>query len=317
MRRRPGRERVQRGERLVRARAVRRVHAGRAAAADRRRPARRRRLPVRHGRAAHAVRAVPAGALRVRRPGVPARHPARQRCRSRRCCPTRSGRTTCPSVPGCSRDQCSRVRGGRRDPGQAGRRAPDRRADRLGGRRLHPRRRRRRADVRARHGHPAQRHGRRGDRALDGGDDRLRRAAGVRRTSGVRWSTSTPPVGSATRSPCRWRRWSPRAGRRCRSCPGAGSGTPAARWTSWSRSRAGAPSCPLDEIAAQLARRRRGDLRDHPDAGPGRPQALRAARRHRHRRVDPADRQLDHEQEDRGGHGRPGAGREGRAPARS
>ena len=37
---------------------------------------------------------------------------------------------------------------------------------------------------------------------------------------------------------------------------------------------------------------------------PGRPQALRAARRHRHRRVDPADRQLDHEQEDRRGHRR-------------
>ena len=56
----------------------------------------------------------------------------------------------------------------------------------------------------------------------------------------------------------------------------------------------------------------RGDLRDHPDPGAGRPQALRAARRHRHRRVHPADRQLDHEQEDRRGHRRAGAGREGR-----
>ena len=58
----------------------------------------------------------------------------------------------------------------------------------------------------------------------------------------------------------------------------------------------------LEEIAAQLAAVGAVDLRDHADAGPRRPQALRAARRHRHRRVDPADRQLDHEQEDRGGH---------------
>ena len=35
--------------------------------------------------------------------------------------------------------------------------------------------------------------------------------------------------------------WSPRAGWRCRSCRGAGSGTPAAPWTSWSPSPAGAP----------------------------------------------------------------------------
>ena len=42
----------------------------------------------------------------------------------------------------------------------------------------------------------------------------------------------------------------------------------------------------LDEIAAQLARGRCGDLCDDPDARPGGPQALRAARRHRHRRVD-------------------------------
>ncbi len=49
-------------------------------------------------------------------------------------------------------------------------------------------------------------------------------------------------------------------------------------------------------------RRRRGHLRDDADPRPGRPQAVRAARRHRHRRVDPADRQLDHEQEDRRGH---------------
>ena len=47
-------------------------------------------------------------------------------------------------------------------------------------------------------------------------------------------------------------------------------------------------------------------------AGAGRQEALRAARRHRHRRGDPADRQLDHEQEDRRGHRRAGARRQGR-----
>ena len=132
----------------------------------------------------------------------------------------------------------------RRDRRQARRRPADRRADRLGDRRLHPRRGRRRADVGAGHGDPAERDGRGRDQPLDPGDDRLRRACSRSATSGVRWSTSTPPAGSATRSPCRSPRSSPRAGRRCRSCPGAGSGTPAARWTSWSRSPAGAPRSP-------------------------------------------------------------------------
>ncbi len=45
---------------------------------------------------------------------------------------------------------------------------------------------------------------------------------------------------------------------------------------------------------------------------PGRPEAVRAARRDRNGRVDPAHRQLDHVQEDRGGHRRPGARRQDR-----
>ena len=51
----------------------------------------------------------------------------------------------------------------------------------------------------------------------------------------------------------------------------------------------------------------------------GRSQALRAARRHRHRRVDPADRVVDHVEEDRGGNRRARARREvreRRVPAR-
>ena len=62
---------------------------------------------------------------------------------------------------------------------------------------------------------------------------------------------------------------------------------------------------------------RRGDLRRLGRSGAGRPQAVRAAGRHRHRRVDPDDRRVDHEQEDRRGHRRAGAGRQGRLAARS
>ena len=149
----------------------------------------------------------------------------------------------------------------RRHPHQAGRRRADRRADRLGDRRLHPRRGRRRADGGAGHGDPAQRHDRRRARPLDGRDDRLRRAAGPVRGRAGRPPTSTRPAASATRSRCRWRRWWRRAAPRCRSCPAAGSATPAARWTSWSRSRAGAPRCRNAEFLRPARRRRRGGLR--------------------------------------------------------
>ena len=57
---------------------------------------------------------------------------------------------------------------------------------------------------------------------------------------------------------------------------------------------------------------RRSDLRGGGGPGAGRPEAVRAARRDRYRRVDPADRQLHHEQEDRRGHRQPGPRREGR-----
>ena len=65
-----------------------------------------------------------------------------------------------------------------------------------------------------------------------------------------------------------------------------------------------------DVRAARVARR--GDLRGRRRARPGRQEALRAARRHRHRRGDPADRLLDHVEEDRRGHRRAGARRQGR-----
>ena len=59
-------------------------------------------------------------------------------------------------------------------------------------------------------------------------------------------------------------------------------------------------------------RGRRGDLRGVGRSGAGRPQAVRAAGRHRHGRVHPDDRRVDHEQEDRRGHRSAGAGRQGR-----
>ena len=169
---------------------------GRLVALVLRRPARRR---------ADAVRPVPAAAVRARRPGAAAGDRDRACARWPRCCRTRSGRTTCERRR--TRERRA-VRAGRRHHRQARPARADRRADRLGGRRLHPRRGRRRADVGAGHGDPAQRHDRARDRPLDRGDDRLRRADGLLRRWAARPPTSTPPAASATRSRCRWRRWS-------------------------------------------------------------------------------------------------------------
>ena len=58
--------------------------------------------------------------------------------------------------------------------------------------------------------------------------------------------------------------------------------------------------------------RRRGHLRGRRRARARRQEALRPARRDRHRRGDPADRLVDHVQEDRRGHRRAGARRQGR-----
>ena len=72
-----------------------------------------------------------------------------------------------------------------------------------------------------------------------------------------------------------------------------------------------------DEMMRPARGRRCGDLRGRRRPGAGRQEALRAARRHRHGRGDPADRQLDHEQEDRRGHRRARPRRQGRLRARS
>ncbi len=69
---------------------------------------------------------------------------------------------------------------------------------------------------------------------------------------------------------------------------------------------------PPDEMISVLGGGRLCHLRGGPGPSPGRPQALRAARRHRDGRVDPADREFHHVQEDRRGHRGARPGREGR-----
>ena len=173
---------------------------------------------------------------------------------------------------------------------------------------------------------------------LDGGDDRLRRAAGPlgRLAAAPRW-TSTPPAASATR--CRWcsRRWWRAAARSCRMLSGRGLGHTGGTLDKLESIPGWRASLSNEELTAALrsvgaviaaagsglapADRRLYALRDVTGNG----------------RVDPADRQLDHVQEDRGGnqrararrqdrvrrlHGRPGAGarprpHHGRASARS
>ena len=235
------------------------------------------------GAAAHAVRALPPAAVGARRPRLPGRRrrhaapDARAAARRLRRAATIEGRT--------SRD--GSLRRGRRHPRQARRRprSPttqiDWVIDAYTARRRSPTSRCRRSPwpiFFRRHGPPAS------SPRWTGGDDRHRRAARLLRRSAGRRSTSTPPAASATRSRCRCARWWPPAARPCRSCPAAGSATPAARSTSWSRSRAGGPTLSPDEMLGAAARRRRRHLRRRRRPGPGRPQAVRAARRHRHGR---------------------------------
>ena len=258
--RRPGGARLQRRERLLRPDAVRRVRAGVATGGHRRRPAGRGRLRRRRRAAAHALRPVPAAAVGARRRGDAAGDGVAGIVPLARCCPTRSAPTTWRA----------------RRPGRHERRAFDAidviRAKRDGVA-LTAEQIRWVIDAYTAGGVPDEqmaallmavvlpRHGRRRARRLDAGDDRLRRAHGPVRGSAGRPPTSTPPAGWATRSRCRWRRWSRPAASPSRSCPAAGWATPAARSTSSSRSPAGGPTCNERDASRQLARRRRRDLR--------------------------------------------------------
>ena len=128
--------------------------------------------------------------------------------------------------------------------------------------------------------------------------------------------TSTRPAEWATRSPCRWRRSSPACGVAVPQLSGRGLG-PHRRHPRQARvdpRLAGRPDNEqmmrqLEDVGAVICAAGRARAR--------RQEALRAARRHRHRRGDPAHRELDHEQEDRRGHRRAGARRQGRLAARS
>ena len=102
--------------------------------------------------------------------------------------------------------------------------------------------------------------------------------------------TSTRRAGWATRSRCRWpRSWRPAASP-YPSSPGGGWATPAARSTSSSRSRAGRRRCPTRRCSSQLEDVGAVICAAGTGLAPGRQEALRAARRDRHRRGDPADR---------------------------
>ncbi len=181
-----------------------------AAAPDRRRPADALRLRRRAGRRADALWSLPAAALgerRARRCGC-GRSPAvvrHDRGAARRV----RARQPAESQPMAEQHDAVEVISPKRDGGTL-----SRQPDRLGDRRLHARRRRRRADVGAGDGDPAQRHGPARDRPLDRRDDRVGGADGLLRAVAAAPPTSTRPAASATRSRCRWPRWWRRAASR-------------------------------------------------------------------------------------------------------
>lgn len=173
-----------------------------------------------------------------------------------------------------------------------------------------------RADGRDGHGDLFPRHGRPRARHLDEGDDRHRFADGLRHIEpahgrqalhGRRRRQDHAAAGSAG------------GGLRRRSSAAVGAwARPYRRDPRQARVDTRLARAPEQRRDAGSAERSgRGDLRCGQWVGPGRPEALRAARCHSHGGVDSADRQLDHEQEDRRRCRVPGAGCESRQLAHS
>ncbi len=169
----------------------------------------------------------------------------------------------------------------------------------------------RRADVGAGDGDPAQRHGPARDLPLDRRDDRLRRADGLlvavaahrRQALDRRGGRQDHPAAGTPGGRVRGR-----GAAAVRPRPG-----PHRRHARQARVGAGVAGRALQRRDDAAARgRRRRHLRGRRRPRSGRQEAVRAPRRHGHGRGDPADRVVDHEQEDRRGHGRAGARRQGR-----
>ena len=163
----------------------------------------------------------------------------------------------------------------------------------------------------ARDGDPAQRHEPPRDRPLDRRDDRVGGADGLLRAVATdrrqaldrRGRRQDHPAARTARRGLRGRR-TPAVGPRPR---------PHRRHPRQARVDPGLAGAAVQRGDAGAARvGRRGHLRGRRRAGARRQEAVRPARRHRHRRGDPADRVVDHVQEDRRGHRRAGARRQGR-----
>ena len=128
------------------------------------------------------------------------------------------------------------------------------------------------------------------DRPLDRRDDRLGRADGLLLAVPARPPTSTPPAASATRSRCRWRRWSPPAASPCPQLSGRGLGHTGGTLDKLESIPGWRAALSNEEMLAQLEDVGAVICAAGDGLAPGRQEALRAARRHRHRRGDPADR---------------------------